>query len=264
MRRRLVLGVVIVLLLAGGVAAAVIFSNQSSQTSDSDDLEAIQAEMDAGDYESAKTQLETILAEDEENAEAHFKLGLVAFNMGNYDEARQHFNRSLELEPDRAAAVHHNLGVLAYQLGNMETALDEFQTALEADPDDADTHYQLGATYLILAFPMGAMEPDAERLAQAQMEFERALEVSPKKPEAMVGLANVYMLRNEMDEAIALLEDVTAARPEMREALFALGRSYATVGETEKAILTLEQFLETDPPAVWAEQAEDLLQSLSQ
>mgnify|MGYP006292204477 CR=1 FL=1 len=264
MRRRLVLGVVIVLLLAGGVAAAVILSNQSSQTSNSDDLEAIQAEMDAGDYESAKAQLEAMLAEEEGNAEAHFKLGLVAFNMGSYDEAREHFNRSLELEPDRAAAVHHNLGVLAYQLGNMETALDEFQTALEADPDDADTHYQLGATYLILAFPMGAMEPDAERLAQAQMEFERALEVSPEKPEAMVGLANVYMLRNEMDEAIALLEDVTAARPEMREALFALGRSYATVGETEKAIVTLEQFLETDPPAVWAEQAEDLLQSLSQ
>ncbi|MBN1247175.1 MAG: tetratricopeptide repeat protein [Anaerolineae bacterium] len=262
MRHRLVLGIVVVLLLVGGVVAAVMLSNRPARVPEGLNLDAIQAKMDIGDYAGAKADLEAVLAENDENAEAHFKLGLASFNLGEYEAAKEHFNRSLALEPDRAAAVHHNLGVLAYQVGDMDTALEEFQAALAADPDDADTHYQLGATYLILAYPMGAMEPDADRLAQAQAEFDRALEVSPGKPEALIGLANIYMLQNEMEQAIALLEDVVAERPDMREALFALGRSYAAVGETDKAITTLEQFLQTDPPAVWAEQAEELLQTL--
>ena len=263
MRRSLVLGIVVVLVLAGGVAAAIMLSNRPTQTSDAAGLEAIQAKMDGGDYAGAKADLESVLAEDDQNAEAHFKMGLASFNLGDYEAAEVHFNRSLALEPDRAAAVHHNLGVLAYQIGDMDTALAEFESALEADPDDADTHYQLGATYLILAFPMGAVEPDPERLAEAEAQFNRALEVSPGKPEALVGLANIYMLQNDMPQAITLLEDVVAQRPDMREALFALGRSYAAVGDTDKAVTTLETFLETDPPAVWADQAEQLLQTLS-
>ena len=266
MRGRLVLVIVVVLVLVGGVGAAVYFSNRPSDadaTADQD-LDAVQAKIDAGDFEAAKVDLEAVLAEDGENAEAHFKLGLIFFNLGDYEVARDHFNTSLSLEPDRAAAVHHNLGVLAYQAGDMDAAIAEFQSALEADPDDADTHYQLGATYLILAFPMGAIEPDAARFQQAEDEFNRALAAEANKPEALVGLANVYMLRNDMEQAISTLERVVEQSPEMREALFALGRAYAAVGNTANAKSTLEQFLDTDPPAVWAEQAEEILLSLGQ
>jgi Tfp pilus assembly protein PilF len=264
MRGRVILVIVVVLVLVGGVGAAVYFSNRPSDATVDQDLDAVQAEIDAGDFEAARADLEAILAEDEENAEAHFKMGLIFFNLGDHEGARGHFNTSLSLEPDRAAAVHHNLGVLAYQAGDMDAAVAEFQAALEADPDDADTHYQLGATYLILAFPMGAIEPDAVRFQQAEDEFDRALAVEPNKPEALVGLANVYLLRNDMAQAISTLESVIEQSPQMREALFALGRAYAAVGDTANAKSTLEQFLDTDPPAVWAEQAEEILQSFGQ
>lgn len=263
MRGRLVLVIVGVLVLVGGVGAAVFYSNRPSGVTVDQDLDAIQAKIDAGDFETARTDLEAILAEDAENAEAHFKLGLVLFNSGEFEAARTQFNASLSFDPDRAAAVHHNLGVLAYQVGDMDTATAEFMAALEADPDDADTHYQLGATYLILAFPMGAMEPDAGRLQQAEDEFNRALAVESDKPEALVGLANIHMLRNEMPQAISTLERAIEQSPQMREALFALGRAYAAVGDTANAKTTLDQFLATDPPAVWAEQAEEILQGLA-
>lgn len=264
MRGRLVLGIVVVLVLVGGVGAAVYFSSRPSDATVSQNLDAVQAKIDAGDFEAAKADLEAILIGDGENAEAYFKLGLACFNLGDYEGARDHFNTSLSLEPDRAAAVHHNLGVLAYQVGDMDTAMAEFQAALAADPDDADTHYQLGATYLILAFPMGAIEPDAGRFQQAEDEFNRALAVESDKPEALVGLANIHMLRNDMEQAISMLERVVDQNPQMREALFALGRAYAAVGETAKAKSILAQFLDMDPPAVWAEQAEEILQSLGQ
>ncbi|MCJ7549265.1 MAG: tetratricopeptide repeat protein [Anaerolineae bacterium] len=264
MRGRLILGIVVVFVLLGGVGAAVYFSNRPSDVTVDQDLDAVQAKIDAGDFEAAKADLEALLVEGEENAEVYFKLGLASFNLGDYQVARDHFNMSLSLEPDRAAAVHHNLGVLAYQVGDMEAAMAEFQAALEADPDDADTHYQLGATYLVLAFPMGAIEPDAGRFQQAEDEFNRALAEEPDKPEALVGLANIYMLRNDMAQAISTLERVIEQSPQMREALFALGRAYAAVGDTVNAKSTLEQFLDADPPAVWAEQAQEILQSLGQ
>jgi tetratricopeptide (TPR) repeat protein len=101
-------------------------------------------------------------------------------------------------------------------------------------------------------------------LAKAQAEFERALEIAPGKAEALVGLGNSYLLANELDQAIETLQDAVDVNPEMPEALFALGRAYALAGQAEEARETLERFLQTDPPAVWAQQAQQLLDQLGQ
>lgn len=228
------------------------------------DIETAQAHLDAGEFAQAQAILEYLVAQDANDAEAHFLLGLACFNLQEYDRAKELFNRSLTLDPGRAAAVHHNLGALAYQLGEMDTAVEEFQAALAIDPQDADSHYQLGAAYLVMAFPAGALQPDADYLAKSQAEFELALQLAPDKPEALVGLANIYIFQNRVDEAIALLEEALAQSPEMREALFALGRAYAVAGRNDQAQETLQQFLDTDPPAEWAQEAQQILAQLEQ
>jgi tetratricopeptide (TPR) repeat protein len=227
-----------------------------------DDIQAAQAQLDAGQFAAAKATLEQLIARDANNAEAHFLLGLTHFNLQAYDQAKASFNRSLEIDPGRAAAVHHNLGVLSYQLGDMDAAVTEFQAALAIDPQDADSHYQLGATYLVMAFPAGALQPDAGYLAKSQSEFELALQSAPSKPEALVGLANIYIFQNKVDDAIKLLEDALKQSPDMREALFALGRAYAVAGKNDQAKETLQRFLDTDPPDVWAQEAQQILDQL--
>lgn len=228
------------------------------------DLSEVKAQVEAGEYRAAAQALEDIVAENEEDAEAYFLLGLSYFNLNRYQDAREAFNRALELDSERAAAIHHNLGALAYQMGDIETAEAEFKAALETEPDDPDTHYQLGATYLVKALPADSQTPDPEMLEKAKAEFERALELAPGKAEALVGLGNSYLLENRIDEAIDMLEDAVEANPEMPEALFALGRAYALGGQTDEARETLERFLETDPPEVWAQQAQQLLQQIGE
>ncbi len=254
---------VIVLALVSAVVLVACSAQRSDLEPTVDPLDAIRTQIQVGNYDSARAALEELLGRDPDDPEAHFQLGLVYFNLGNLQLAEDHFRRALTLDPARAAAVHHNLGVLAYQVGDNETAVAEFQAALEIEPDDADTHYQLGATYLLQAFPLDASAPDSELLFSAESQFARALEIAPGKPEALVGMANVYMLRNDMQQAVSLLEDAVTSAPEMREALFALGRAYAAVGEVDQARTTLQRFLETDPPAMWAQQGEEMLRELS-
>jgi tetratricopeptide (TPR) repeat protein len=260
-RQRLLIGIVVVLVLVAGLIAGIYFSSRPSEPAEVD-FTNVKAQMDTGEYQAARAALEDIVVADPDNAEAHFLLGLTYFNLENYALAQQHFEKSMALDPNRAAAVHHNLGVLAYQTGNVQRALEEFQSALEIDPDDPDTHYQLGATYLVMAFPMGASEPDPELLQKAASEFQRALDLAPDKAEALVGLGNVYMLQANFSEAITVLKQAVEINPDMREALFALGRAYVQAGEIELARETLQRFLKTDPPAVWAEQAQDILEQL--
>ncbi len=232
---------------------------QSAEPVEPADLSSIKAQIEAEDYQAAAEELEKVVAENEENAEAYFLLGLSYFNLNQYQDARDAFTQALELDSDRAAAIHHNLGALAYQMGDIETAEAEFKAALETEPDDPDTHYQLGATYLVKALPANSQMPDPAMLAEAQAEFERALELAPGKAEALVGLGNSYLLENRIDEAIETLQEAVEVNPEMPEALFALGRAYALSGQAEEARETLERFLQTNPPEVWAQQAQQLL-----
>ncbi|HNT73987.1 MAG TPA: tetratricopeptide repeat protein [Anaerolineae bacterium] len=271
MQKRLVVSVVAIVLVVGALVSGGSWLLQRSAKTPTPeasviggDIEAAQAQLDAGEFVAAKATLEQLVAQNDKDAEAHFLLGLACFNLQEYDKARESFNRSLALDPGRGAAVHHNLGVLAYQLGDLTTAVAEFQAALAIDAQDADSHYQLGATYLVLAFPAGALQPDADYLAKSQSEFELALQSAPNKPEALVGLANIHIFQNRVDEAIALLEEALEQSPDMREALFALGRAYAVAGQNAQARETLQRFLDTNPPEVWAQEAQQLLGQLDQ
>ncbi len=206
------------------------------------DLEAIKAQLDAGQVSEVLTALEAAVKQEPEN---------------------ETFNRTLELDPARAAAVHHNLGALAIQLEDLDTAVAEFQASLALEPDDPDTHYQLGAAYLLQALPANEnAAPLQEKLELARAEFTRALELAPGKAEVLVGMGNAYLLEGDITQATVYLEQAVAAAPEMPEALFGLGRIYALTGNVEQAREMLERCLAANPPQSWAEQAQELLKQL--
>ncbi len=229
------------------------------------DLEAIKSQMDAGKVNEALTALETAVKQEPQNAEAHFLLGVAYFKTGAYEKAREAFNRTMKLDPERAAAVHHNLGALAIQMEDLDTAVAEFQAALGIEPDDPDTHYQLGAAYLLQSLPSDENTPPSqEKLDAARAEFERAWELAPGKAEVLVGLGNVYLLESNLPQATSYLEQAVETAPEMPEALFALGRIYALTGNFERAREMLERCLAANPPEVWAQQAQELLDMLQE
>ena len=77
-------------------------------------------------------------------AKAHNNLGTALASQGKIDEAIKHFGYALLINPDYAAA-HSNIGVALAGRNELEKAIFHFKTALRLKPDYAKVHSNLGA-----------------------------------------------------------------------------------------------------------------------
>jgi tetratricopeptide (TPR) repeat protein len=64
--------------------------------------------------------------------------------MGNRQDARRYWERSLELDDGSHADVHVNLGNLELLEGNVDLALEYYNKALNLRPNDAEIVFNLG------------------------------------------------------------------------------------------------------------------------
>lgn len=187
---------------------------------------------------------------------AHFWLGQIYAEQGRLEEARRELDAALPRLSEKAAA-YHNRGVVLYQLGDLEGATSDLEAAIREDPDDPRSHYQLGAVYLARAIPANPFAlPDSAPLEKAQAEFDRALQLCPGMPEALIGMGNLHLLQGDAQKALEVLNPVLERHPDSAQAWYAAAQAHATLGNTSEACHALDQFLSLSPPAEWAEQAQ--------
>ena len=248
------------LLLSVGVLVIIAVTGCQSETAEEDDLlGSARARLEVGEYAEAVAELEAIIEDDPGNSGAHFLLGQAYNQDGDLLKAADEFRTVLALDPDNGAA-HHNLGVTLFQMRDPNAAASEFLAALELDPDDPDTRYQLGATYLVLALSAGP--PDAELLDQATAEFEAALETHADMPEALIGMGNIHIQRQDFEGAVETLKQALEEVPDSPEAHYALAQAYTLKGDEVLACQTYDRFIELNPPADWRTQAAQVMSEL--
>jgi tetratricopeptide (TPR) repeat protein len=78
--------------------------------------------------------------------EAHYALGLLLRNQGQFGQARAEFEKVVALNPDHMLA-HGNLGFVLAKLQLLDRAEDELRTALRLNPDDVEV--RAGLTELL-------------------------------------------------------------------------------------------------------------------
>ena len=88
------------------------------------------------ELESARESFKTALEEDGQIAQAHKDLGDVAYRLGLHDEAAQHYERAIELNPDLGDDVYTRLGNLQYKRFRREDAMKYWQRALQLNPQN--------------------------------------------------------------------------------------------------------------------------------
>jgi Flp pilus assembly protein TadD len=110
------------------------------------------------------------------DAAVHLAIGKVLGPMGRLNEAVQHFQTAVGLQPDLVEA-HYYLGLSALTAQDPEQAAREFETALHYDPRYAKAYDGLGLVAL-----------RTNRPEEAAKNFRRALELNPDDPAARSNL----------------------------------------------------------------------------
>jgi tetratricopeptide (TPR) repeat protein len=197
-------------------------------------LDEAQHDIDANQFEAALTALQKFLAEKPDIAWAHFQLAYAYTALKRTDEARGEYERAATLDPkmseaflnlgilltekDPAAAVvplrravdllpaqsrpRFLLGHALERSGDIPGAVDCYEAALRLDPRDVETIIHLGNLYIGL-----------KRYPDAETKFRAGLELQPKSPQALLGLAEALDAQKK-PEAAAAFRDYLAVQPD--------------------------------------------------
>jgi tetratricopeptide (TPR) repeat protein len=104
------------------------------------------------------------------------------------------------------------------------TAAKDYQSYLEKKPDDAAVHFQLGYVYTAL-----------QKLDDAKLQYQKAIELNPKMSEAYLNLG-LALLDSDPKAAIAPLQKAAELLATQPRAKFALGVAYERGGNATQAV----------------------------
>jgi Flp pilus assembly protein TadD len=224
-------------------------------------LDEAQADFDKNDYQSALAPLQKFLAEKPDVAYVHFQLAYAYTALKRPDDARPEYEKAISLDPkmseaylnlgillletDPAAAVaplrkavdllpsqsrpRYLLGTALERSGDLNGAADALEGAVHLDPKDPDALTRLGDLHL-----------RAKQFPAAEKNFRAALEINPKSPAALQGLAQSLDAQQKPEAADAyrayLAANPTdfAARQHLVHSLVEQKQYDAALAESEK------------------------------
>ena len=123
--RTLALGLVLVLLPPSGTGAFAAGAGSSETSGGADtELRSARALIEDERFEEALAQLETVVAGDEDNADAWNLIGFSLRKLERYEQALQGYARALAIDPRHAEAIEY-LGELYLALGDLAGAQEQ-------------------------------------------------------------------------------------------------------------------------------------------
>src|SRR5467141_4343779 len=225
-------------------------------------LDEAQRDIDNKNFEAAIAPLQKVIADQPEFAYAHFQLAYVYTALKRTDEARAEYARTLAIDPKMSEA-YLNLGMLlldkeedaaavaplrkAVELlpaqsrpryllevalersGNHAGAAESFEALIHLDPNDITALDYLGRAAL--------REGKSE---EAEARFRRALEVQPKGPEALKGLAHSLDAQKKPEAAgvyrdyLELMPNDSGARARLIHLLVELQQNDMALAELDR------------------------------
>jgi len=181
----------------------------------------------AGQESDAILGFRQFLTLDPRNVQIHYELAQMLIDGNSLDEADQHLQEAIHLEPEMAAAQNAR-GVIALQRGDPKTARTLIDEALAIKPDVRLAHFNLAVIAEGLGDPRTAkrlyrreleLYPESYKVEfnlgrllgalsdrQGQIEaFERSLKINPDFAEGHFFLAKAFLDSNQnLDQAIEL------------------------------------------------------------
>ncbi len=201
----------------------------------------------AGDTDTAVTELTQAVQENPDLTMAHVILGNIYRSRADYNSAQVHYEIAVKLDP-YDYENHYNLGITYQFLDRLQEAAGCYLKALQLKPTDLNSTMNLGLVYLALGQPADALttmkqavqiDPHSAAahlnlgvcldstgdLAAAELEYRSAVELDPKSSIAMMNLAGNLIRQGRGRDAVGVmrdeikLSDTTLARKRYGDAL---------------------------------------------
>ena len=184
----------------------------------------------------AMKEYEEAIEEDPNNAEAYYRIGALANELGNTEFAAQKFRQALNIDTNhpgakRAMTTYHiNRGTIARQQGRLSAARSELQAAVQVDPRSSVAQLELGRVH------------EAEgRLDDALKAYIASAKADPHNIDTQLALGRGYLAQKQYAEAEMALKAVLDANPDRAEAYTSLGEAYFHQGKKQPAQQAFEQ-----------------------
>ena len=135
-------------------------------------------------------------------AAAHYNLGIVLNELGEYQKAMSSYERAIQIQPNYVDA-HYNLGNTLKELGEYQKAMSSYEKAIQINPNHVDAHNNLGLAFYALGEHQKAMSS-----------YEKAIQINPNYAGAHNNLGVAFYALGEHQKAISSYKKAIQIEPD--------------------------------------------------
>lgn len=169
------------------------------------------------------------------SASAHLHRGIALMQLDRLDEARQDFEKSIEIGT-KDGAVHINLGNVMQRQGQLADSLIQYSKGIELLPDAAFPYIERSSVLM-----------DMKQYTEAAADLEKALALEPTSPEAFNNRGVLKRLQGQYDGAIQDYSKAIELFAKYPSAHANRGFAYRQLGDYKKALDDLNKAITFDP-----------------
>jgi tetratricopeptide (TPR) repeat protein len=221
--------------------------------------------IDRNQINQALGELQAVVTHAPDNPVAHFNLGRAHAARYEYEQARQSFEKAIQLRPDYVMA-RLALAQLEVQVRDYDAALKTAQQILTIDHNNINAKLiesasmmgqrKFGESRVLLDqmtktnpgspdvyFQMGVMSLAENKFKEAEEAFQKSYQLDPNKARGLLGMVETDMAQNKADDAMHLLQTELDKNPNRADVRLALSNTAVRAGKYDMAIQEYEKLL---------------------
>src|SRR2546428_5254553 len=198
------------------------------------------------DFPQAIDVLKDAIKTNPNNAEPYQQLAYIyAKYLKKTDQAIDYANRAIALNPGDADA-YQRLVEIEVAAGQEKKALEVLERATKVRSNDPTFWMQVGKLYVAILFKSDS-QPKPDELKKVNDMFKRATEHAGDDPTILKEVADYYAASQQLKEAIPLYLRVLELQPEDANAREKLATGFILTNQRNKAVEMLEQIIKQHP-----------------
>jgi tetratricopeptide (TPR) repeat protein len=164
-------------------------------------------------------------------------------------KAIEAYKKAYALDP-KSPVIGERLAEMYWKAQRTRDAVNEAREILKRDPDNLQSRRLLGRIYLRSLGDVSAGNGQPETVSRAIEQFSEINRLDPSDTESALWLARLYRLKNEHDKAEEVLRNILKTDPENEAAVEQLTQLLMDGGKSQEAVTLLEGITAHSPSPV--------------